>query len=73
MMADMFSGACNELVIEFIPKEDEKVQLLLSNREDIFNWYNFENFIAAFETKFTLVKTHRFINGRLLVHFTIKN
>lgn len=73
MIAGVFAKACNELVIEFIPKEDEKVRLLLSNREDIFDWYNFENFVIAFENKFTLVKTHRFTNDRLLVHFTTKN
>ena len=72
MIAEMFAATCNELVIEFIPKEDKKVRLLLSTRKDIFDWYNFEIFVIAFETKFTLVKTHRFANDRMLIHF-IKN
>lgn len=69
MIAEMFAATCNELVIEFIPKEDEKVRLLLSARQDIFDWYNFENFVIAFETKFMLVKIHRFVNDRMLIHF----
>ena len=69
MIAEMFAATCNELVIEFIPKEDEKVRLLLSTRQDIFDWYNFENFVIAFETKFTLVKKHRFTNNRTLIQF----
>lgn len=72
MIAGMFASACNELVIEFVPKEDAKVQLLLANREDIFDWYTPENFISEFEKKFILFKTHRLTNDRLLVHFIPK-
>lgn len=72
MIAEMFAATCTELVIEFITKEDDKVRMLLSTRKDIFDWYNFENFVMAFETKFTLVKTHCFANHRMLIHF-IKN
>jgi hypothetical protein len=45
-IADFFSRVCNWLVIEFVPKNDLKVQQLLSTREDIFSDYNehvFEN------------------------------
>lgn len=72
MMADLFAGTCNELVIEFVPKEDAKVQLLLSDREDIFDWYNRDNFMDAFKTRFILIKEHRFSNNRILVHFTLR-
>jgi hypothetical protein len=70
MMADFFANSCAELIIEFVPKEDEKVQLLLANREDIFDWYNENNFLASFSKKFTLIKQHRFSNNRILIHFT---
>ena len=38
-------------VVEFIPKDDKKTQLLLANREDVFPNYtqeNFENDFGAF-------------------------
>ncbi len=68
LMAGMFANACNELIIEFVPKEDEKVQLLLSDREDIFDWYNLTNFTDSFKTRFKLIKEHTFSNKRVLLH-----
>ena len=72
MMTDFFANCCDEMIIEFVPKEDAKVQLLLASREDIFNWYNENNFIASFKEKFNLIKQHRFSNNRILTHFTEK-
>ena len=70
-MADFFAENCTEIFIEFVPKEDAKVQLLLKQREDIFFWYNEDNFLAAFQTRFLLLKEHRFSNNRILFHFRI--
>jgi hypothetical protein len=50
------------LVIEFIPKEDSQVQLLLSSREDIFDQYTKEGFEAAF-SKFFKIKDQKLIPG----------
>ena len=47
-IADFLSQVCNQLIIEFVPKEDSQVQRLLSTREDIFPDYTKE----AFETQF---------------------
>jgi len=55
-MADVFSRLSPCLVIEFVPKNDAKVQLLLQNREDIFTDYNEAAFLEAFEKKFTVEK-----------------
>jgi len=71
MMADFFAATCRELIIEFVPKEDAKVQLLLSSREDIFDWYTPELFRQAFLPQFSLVKEHRFSNNRVLFHFIL--
>jgi ribosomal protein L11 methylase PrmA len=43
------------LLVEFIPKSDEKVQLLLQNREDIFDDYSKENFEAVFAKKYQIL------------------
>jgi len=46
-------------IIEFIPKEDSKVKLLLANREDIFRDYTEENFIKNFQNYFKLIQIHQ--------------
>jgi hypothetical protein len=40
------------LLIEFVPKSDEKVQLLLQNREDIFDDYTPGSFELSFSKRF---------------------
>lgn len=55
-LAELFKRITNKyLIIEFVPKEDEKVQLLLNNRKDIFFNYNANNFELSFETNFRIV------------------
>lgn len=54
MMASLFRDRTRFLVIEFVPKEDEKVQLLLQNKKDIYTGYTEEQFTAAFSRYFTI-------------------
>ena len=55
------------LVIEFVPRSDEKVKLLLQNRRDIFDGYTLENFRSIFAAKYTIVKEEKVGNtGRFL-------
>ena len=72
MMADFFAATCNELIIEFVPLNDDKVQLIMNGREAIFEWYNRDNFIWSFSRKFSLIKEHTFSNKRQLFHFASK-
>jgi hypothetical protein len=44
------------LIIEFVPKDDPKVQELLSSREDIFDDYSVAGFEAAFGEHFTILR-----------------
>lgn len=53
-LAGMFEGMCDALVVEFVPKEDPKVQLLLANREDIFPGYTRDAFESAFAERFEI-------------------
>jgi hypothetical protein len=48
MVAEYFSSICDWAVVEFVPKEDPKIQRLLATRVDIFDDYN----QAAFEQNF---------------------
>lgn len=53
-IASYFSKLCRHLIIEFIPKEDSKVQELLLNRQDIFEHYTQFHFEESFLHHFTL-------------------
>jgi hypothetical protein len=53
-IAEFLSRVCSRLVIEFIPKQDEKVQRLLQHRKDIFVEYSQEGFERAFEDWFDI-------------------
>jgi len=48
-IAELFSRLANFLIIEFIPKSDSQVQLLLATREDVFPTYT----TGSFETEFS--------------------
>lgn len=56
MSAKWLSEISNNLIIEFVPKTDEKVQILLQNRADIFDDYTIENFIHQFSQYFNIKK-----------------
>ena len=55
-IASQFAGLGNHLIIEFVPKEDEKVKHLLLNREDIFPDYHQSGFELAFSKYYTIEK-----------------
>ncbi len=53
-VADFLHALCSWLVIEFVPKQDPKVQTLLATRRDIFDDYTEAGFEAAFAAHFTV-------------------
>lgn len=62
-LASYFSTFSPWLIIEWVPKEDPKVQEMLAGREDIFNSYT----LSSFEQEFSLFfKVH----GREKIHNT---
>lgn len=50
--ASCFSKLGKFVIVEFIEKDDSQVQILLANREDIFNEYTKKDFEAAFDQYF---------------------
>ena len=67
MIAEMFSEISPALIIEFVPKEDEKVRLMLDTKEDIYNEYNQASFEDAFSALFNIErKTEIGASGRIL-------
>lgn len=55
-IAEYLSKLCNHLIIEFVPKEDSQVKILLATREDIFPQYNLNGFEQAFSQYFDVVE-----------------
>ncbi len=53
-LAEFLHSPGKWLMLEFLPKEDFQVQLLLASREDNFNEYSLEGMLAAFEHYFRL-------------------
>ncbi len=54
-VASYFASLGTHLIIEFVPKSDSKVQILLASRPDIFPDYTPAGFEAAFSRYFTIV------------------
>ncbi len=51
---DLFSRLGRRAIVEFVPKSDPKVDLLLRNREDIFDEYDAAHFEAAAARVFSI-------------------
>jgi len=58
-IAGWLTSMADNLIIEFVPKSDEKVKLLLQNRKDIFDNYTLENFRSIFAERFFLIKEEK--------------
>jgi ribosomal protein L11 methylase PrmA len=54
MIAELFSRMGKTLIIEFVPKDDEKIKEMLSQKKDIYAKYDEANFINTFEKYFTV-------------------
>jgi hypothetical protein len=66
-IAEMFSNYGKHLIVEFVPKTDEKIQLMLRQKKDVYDWYTEEGFVKSFERKFTILKTETIADsGRTL-------
>jgi ribosomal protein L11 methylase PrmA len=71
-IADFFSQVCNQLIIEFVPKEDSQVQRLLSTREDIFPDYTKEAFEAEFGKYFKIGSIEEVKNSKRTMYLMKK-
>ena len=58
-IADYFAKMCKALIIEFVPKSDHKVQILLATREDVFPDFTQEGFEREFGKRFKIQRSDR--------------
>jgi hypothetical protein len=71
-IAALFSGLCQTLIVEFIPKEDSQVQRLLATREDIFPDYHARGFEEEFTRFFSIECSEKIAqSGRII--YLLKN
>jgi hypothetical protein len=56
-VAKWLASICDNLIIEFVPKSDSQVQVLLATRDDIFPEYTMEGFERAFGDYFAVVES----------------
>ncbi len=70
-IANWLAAMGNYLLIEFVPKTDEKVKLLLQNRKDIFNEYTVENFQLVFSKTFQIILQEK-ITGTQRILYLMK-
>lgn len=54
VLASWFSEITQKLIIEFVPREDEKVELMLASRKDVYADYTTDNFERCFFRYFTI-------------------
>lgn len=55
MIAQLCSRLGRYLIVEFVPKEDDKVQLLLRYKKDIYAWYTEEAFLLSFSAYYKVL------------------
>lgn len=66
-VAHMFRSCGDHLIIEFVPKSDEKVGMLLQSKDDIYQWYTPEQFEKVFTSSYEVLKKELVGNsGRVL-------
>ena len=71
LIAVFFQHVTHQLIIEFIPKEDEKVQEMLTGKKDIYTAYTVTEFEKAFTKYFKIVDTKAITgSGRVLYRMT---
>ena len=68
MLAEFLSDLGEYLIIEFVPKDDSKVVKLLSTREDIFDFYDIDNFEEVFGNYYKIITKNKIKNSKRVIY-----
>lgn len=71
-ISEYFSSVGKNLIIEFVPKDDKKVQTLLATRKDIFTNYNQDNFEKEFSKFFKIQEKTEINDSKRILYFMSK-
>jgi len=69
ILAEYLNQLAPQLLIEFIPKEDEKTRILLQNKKDIYPEYTQKQFEYTFQSCFTIVEKQQVLGTGRFVYF----
>lgn len=72
-IAKYFSTLGKYLIIEFVPKKDSKVKILLSTRKDIFSEYNQNSFEKEFSGYFMILDKFSLKSSKRVLYLMKKN
>jgi hypothetical protein len=72
-IADFFASLCKYLIIEFVPKGDSQVNILLATRKDIFPFYSEQGFEKAFKTRFKVVSKKKVAGSKRTLYLLKKS
>lgn len=67
-IASLFKGLGDNLIVEFIPKEDSQLQKMLSNRVDIFSNYCQREFEVSFKKYFKIKQVIQIKNSKRFLY-----
>jgi ribosomal protein L11 methylase PrmA len=59
----------DNILLEFVTKEDLMVKNLSRNKENIINEYNFENFKKVIKKNYKIISEENISNTRIMIHF----
>ena len=68
-VSDFLKNHCEFLIIEFVPKSDSQVKLLLSSRKDIFSEYDRDNFEQTFSKNFRIIESRAVEQSERILYF----
>ena len=67
-IAEWFALLSDNLIIEFVPKEDSQVQVLIATRDDIFLNYTKSEFEKAFQHYFDFIRSENILNSERVIY-----
>lgn len=71
-MANFFAKIGRSLIIEYVPKEDSQVKILLATREDVFKEYNQKNFEDEFSKYFNIKQKFQIEDSQRVIYLMKK-
>lgn len=72
-IAKILSEMGKNIIIEFVPQDDEKVQLMLNSGVQIFHEYNEDKFLRAFGGYFSILRKERISKTKRTIYLMRKH
>ncbi|HEU0112306.1 MAG TPA: class I SAM-dependent methyltransferase [Flavisolibacter sp.] len=54
-LVKMFANMGSYLLIEFVPRFDEKIEVMLQQKKDVYDWYTIDNFKSSFSKEYEIL------------------